>query len=428
MDEPMRGRVRGIAVIWLLVTAVVLIGFLGLVIDSGYAYLTASQLQSAADAAALAAAAQLRSTGDTSAPIAKAQEIALLNTAATKPVVLASSDVVCGRYYRPGDSTDKLGFYPAETPLNAVQVTARRTTDSPDRGVPLFFGHIFGVSTVNVTRSAIAMTSSKAPGLIVLDPNHTEGSLKFGVGKVVLNVEGGTITVNSSDPKAVLCNVNVQIIATELNIVGGYHGLPGEPLPIIHTGVAPVADPLAGLPVPPNGPLGTRNDDTRTFTPGYFPNGIHIGDSPDNKPWTFQPGLYIVDQGNRPPIGFSIGGRNCMVNGDGVTIVVNTGKLSISDAATVNFTPPTSGDYAGISLISFFQAAEGATASIGGQSHVHIKGLIYVPHGLTKIGGSATDYDATQIICYRLQLEDAVHVSVPLGPRAGGTGHSFLVK
>jgi Flp pilus assembly protein TadG len=52
MDKPMRRRVRGIAVIWLAVTAVVLIGLLGLVIDSGFAYLTASQLQNAADAAA----------------------------------------------------------------------------------------------------------------------------------------------------------------------------------------------------------------------------------------------------------------------------------------------------------------------------------------------------------------------------------------
>jgi len=425
MDKPMRRRVRGIAVIWLVVTALVLIGLLGLVIDSGYAYLAASQLQIAADAAALAAAAQLRSTGDTSVPIAKAKEIALLNTAAAKTVFLYDSDVVCGRYYRPGDSTDQLGFYPAETPLNAVQVTARRI--SPD-GVPLFFGHIFSVSTVDVTRSAIAMTASKAPGLIVLDPTGRDALLTGG--SIVLNVEDGPVQVNSSNHYAVYFKDNAQIICSELDIVGknpGWYGSTGAPLPKIVTGVTAIPDPLAGLPVPPNGPLGTRNDDTRTFTPGYFPNGIHIGDSP-GKPWTFQPGLYIVDQGNSPPVGFSIGGRNCTVNGDGVTIVVNTGKLSISDAATVNFTPPTSGDYAGICLISFFQAAEGATASIGGQSHVHIKGLIYVPHGLTKIGGSYTDSDATQIICYRLQLVDAVHVSVPLGPRAGGTGHSFLVK
>ena len=428
MDKPMRRRVRGIAVIWLVVTAVVLIGMVGLATDTAYVYWVAHELQTAADASALAGALYV---GRDAAQVEQAAlEFAAANTAGGQPVLLTpngandpAGDIVIGRY----DSATRTFTATVDSP-NAVQVTARRTMDSPGGGVPLFFGHIFGVSTVNVTRSAVAMTSNSGAGLIILDPNHTEGALNFGVGKIVLNVEGGTIAVNSSDPKAVLCNVNVQIITTELNIVGGYHGLPGEPLPIIHTGVAPTPDPLAGLPVPPNGSAGTRNDVTRTFTPGYFPNGIHIGDSPDNKPWTFQPGLYIVDQGNRPPVGFSIGGRNCMVNGDGVTIVVNTGKLSISDAATVNFTPPTSGDYAGICLISFFQAAEGATASIGGQSHVNIKGQIYVPHGQTIIGGSATDYSATQIICYNLKLVDAVHVSVPLGPRAGGTGHSFLVK
>ena len=424
----MRRRVRGIAVIWLVVTAVVLIGMVGLATDTAYVYWVAHELQTAADASALAGA--LYVGRDAAQAEQAALNFALANTAGGQPVLLTSNgandpagDIVIGRY----DSATRTFTATVDSP-NAVQVVARRTTDSPGGGVPLFFGHIFGVSTVNVTRSAVAMTSNSGAGLIILDPNHTEGALNFGVGKIVLNVEG-SIAVNSSDPKAVLCNKNVLIYATEINIVGGIHGLPGEPVPPIHTGVTPPAahDPLEGLAVPPNGSAGTRNDVTRTFTPGYFPNGIHIGDSVDKTPWTFQPGLYIVDQGNRPPVGFSIGGRNCMVNGDGVTIVVKTGKLSISDAATVNFTPPTSGDYAGICLISFFQAAEGATASIGGQSHVNIKGQIYVPHGQTIIGGSATDYSATQIICYNLKLVDAVHVSVPLGPRAGLV-HSFLVK
>jgi hypothetical protein len=412
---------RGIGSLWVVLTLPIVIGLLGLVIDSGYAYLTSSQLQNAADAAALAAAAQLRSTGDTSAPIAKAQEIALLNTAAAKTVVLASSDVVCGRYYLPGDSTDKLGFYPAETPLNAVQVTARRTTDSAHGPLALLFGPIFGINSIEVSSVAIAMTDSKAPGLIVLDPTGQDALLMNG--SIVINVESGTVTVNSSSKYAVKFMDNSQIIATELDIVGDYYGGTGKPLPIIHTGVTPAADPLKeqlkGQPDLTNVPPGTRNAVTRTFTPGYFSGGISIG---DGKTWTFQPGIYVVDHPPGDIKAVSIG-AGCIANGSDVIIVVKTGSLNIGDS-TVNFTPPTSGTYAGI---CFFQPKDNTTpASIGG--HSHISGMIYIPHAQINIGGSYTDYYATQILCYRLKVDSAVHISVPLGPRAGGTGHCFLVK
>jgi len=426
MDKPMRRRVRGIAVIWLVVTAVVLIGMVGLATDTAYVYWVAHELQTAADASALAGA--LYVGRDAAQAEQAALNFALANTAGGQPVLLTSNgandpagDIVIGRY----DSATRTFTATVDSP-NAVQVTARRTMDSPGGGVPLFFGHIFGVSTVNVTRSAVAMTNNKAPGLIVLDPNHTEGSLNFGVGKIVLNVEGGTIAVNSSDPKAVLCNVNVQIIATELNIVGGYHGLPGEPLPIIHTGVTPpaAADPLEGLAVPPNGPVRTiPTDGSQTLAPGYYPGGIWITPTTvAGKTWTFQPGIYVVDHRPGDIKAVSIG-AGCIVNGDGVIIVVKTGSLNIGDS-TVNFTPPASGTYAGI---SFFQPPDNTTlASIGG--HSHVSGMIYLPHAQANIGGSATDYYATQIICYRLKLSDAIHISVPLGPRAGGTVHCFLVK
>jgi hypothetical protein len=247
-------------------------------------------------------------------------------------------------------------------------------------------------------------------GLIILDPSGSDVLLMGGT--ILFDVETGIVQVNSNNRYAVKFMDNARINADELDIVGGYYGASGQPFPIIRTGVAPVADPLAGLPVPANGSPGTRDNTARTFTPGYYTGGISIG---DGKTWTFQPGLYVVDNG----ISF---GANSTINGDGVIFVVKSGFLHIADVV-VNFTPPTSGTYAGL---CFFQPLTNTSlVSIGGHIQM-ISGMLYAPTAQVNLGGSYTTYSTTQVICFRLKVSDAAHLSVPLGPRRGASNCFYL--
>src|SRR5579871_2785182 len=132
---------RGVALVYVAVILIALIGVLGLAIDTGYVFLTAHQLQNAADSAALAGADEV--PFDTIQASSNAVSEASQNNAAHHSVTLtAANDVSVGNYNR------TTGTFTANTsPYNACQVTARRTTGSADGPLSLLFAPIFGITT-----------------------------------------------------------------------------------------------------------------------------------------------------------------------------------------------------------------------------------------------------------------------------------------
>ncbi len=123
-------------------------GMLAFSIDSGYMLVVKSQLQAAADSAAMAAASVMGSTQLD--PIATAKTYGAYHKAGGVTVNLKDSDIEYGTW----DSNAKT-FTPTSSTSNAVRITARR--DNSTGGNNLFFGRIFGVSTFNETAQAIAM-------------------------------------------------------------------------------------------------------------------------------------------------------------------------------------------------------------------------------------------------------------------------------
>jgi len=143
-----------------------MLGMGALAVDLGYVFSTRSEVQKAADAAALAAALRLVQlyneqggsltlTEVTSAATEAAGTWAEQNTSTGNPDVpltVAASDVVVG-VWDPATKTFTAGG--AVGDINAVKVTVRRdqTSNGP---IQLMFGSVVGVSTVNVTAQAIA--------------------------------------------------------------------------------------------------------------------------------------------------------------------------------------------------------------------------------------------------------------------------------
>jgi Flp pilus assembly protein TadG len=166
---------RGAIVVLAAALMVVVLGFAAFSIDTGYICVARTQLQSAADSAALAAAATMGAPDVD--PTQKAIDYAGYNTVGTHNVRLATSDVVYGTW-----DTAALAFTPSATGIgNAVKVTAR-ADNTTSGAVPLFFAKVFGRSSIDLRASAVAITNPRDICFVVdlsgsmnddTDPNKT---------------------------------------------------------------------------------------------------------------------------------------------------------------------------------------------------------------------------------------------------------------
>ncbi len=130
------------------VMLIVILGFGAFAIDMSYAYTTRNLLQVTASSAALAAAPELP---DQAQAVAKAMEYVEDNMAAANHgTALVNSDVVFGNWDIATET-----WTPGATPFNALEVTARRSTDNGNR-LDLFLAPVLGLGFLDMEASAVA--------------------------------------------------------------------------------------------------------------------------------------------------------------------------------------------------------------------------------------------------------------------------------
>jgi hypothetical protein len=377
----------------------------GLACDVAYTLMTAHQLQNAADAAALAGAAQIRQGED--AVRQKAFEVALANTAARDPVQVdlnagnaPEGDVVLGSW-----DLEAHTFTPQVTGANSVKVVARRTSSSANGPLSIVFGNVFGISTVDIERTAIAYYRGNiSAGMIVLCEDCRCG-LRFG-GDVNITIEEdegmpeGTISIhNNSNDDCATCGSgsSLTVVVDQINMVGTscWAGNPDIQAEVNERrDVAP--DPLAQLPAPtwdPSQDLG-RIRHGGTYGPGYYSDGIDI----TNQDVVLEPGIYILGGS-----GLDVSGTSSLIAegvlfyiiDDGVVDLTGTGDTRISPSQTV-------GDpYRGISI---FQARDNTNeARIIGTSNMDLDGTYYFPVAPVEVGGTGGSL-GNQIIAWELYV------------------------
>jgi Flp pilus assembly protein TadG len=170
-----RRRRRGSIVPLSVLLMVPLLGLLAFTIDVGYIAWVATDLQTAADAAALAGAEQLQelyvqytlpgqadkagiltraTTNTPNSPMAAAEAFSSYNAAGNVPITMRDGDISFGFTAADGSYHCNYGSYNGGFP-NSITVVARRDNviNSP---VTLFFGPLFGYQTKNVTATATA--------------------------------------------------------------------------------------------------------------------------------------------------------------------------------------------------------------------------------------------------------------------------------
>lgn len=137
-----------------------LMGFVAFAIDIGYIATTRTQLQVAADAAALAAAsAVITNNGPTHQTDAnnRAKQFAAAHRAGNDIVrVEPTTDVEYGFWDTNTRAFTAPKMSEANVKINAVRVRAYRNTSNASGRLPLFFARVFGIDSVDVSVEAIA--------------------------------------------------------------------------------------------------------------------------------------------------------------------------------------------------------------------------------------------------------------------------------
>ncbi|MHC5109197.1 MAG: pilus assembly protein TadG-related protein [Planctomycetota bacterium] len=169
---------RGVVAVITVVLLAVLMGFAALTVDVGAAYNTKSDLQDAADAAALAAAAAYTTDNmmqvrlDTQSAIysvisegaTDATSMANENPSfGTRSTIIGGQDIAFG-WLDLVSASSALNSGVVPSAFNAVQVTAKRTADSVNGPVSAIFSQIFGNSTMDIQATATASFDDRVAG------------------------------------------------------------------------------------------------------------------------------------------------------------------------------------------------------------------------------------------------------------------------
>ncbi|MFT4111380.1 pilus assembly protein TadG-related protein [Silvibacterium sp.] len=417
---------RGQTTILVAFCMMMILGFIGLAIDVGHFRYAKRTMQTAADAAAIAAASEVRICGGTA-------DCSAMQTAASSAMTengFTSATIVqnCGTPSSTGITLSVNNPVCAVTgdvnagKLNYVEAVV---TDQ----VPTYFARLFGISTVTVSARAEAARGLGGPCIYALDQTGSN-AISFAVNAIEQFNCG--IVDESSSSSALSCLVCLFVYAPYIDVTGGVGGLLSFFSPPPHTNIPRPEpnDPLAYLPVPTNASATTACGTTTsspytgspatvniitgllsniTFNPGVYCGGIAITAAVLTN-ITFNPGVYILRDG--PGLLGSLtpqGGLTITINalsniqGTGV-MFYNAGNVS-TPASTVggfsvtasslaglggfNLSAATSGEYGGV---LFFQARNVTNTGTFVANLIQgnkMEGAFYLPDAMVSYGVSA---------------------------------------
>ncbi|MBN1788260.1 MAG: hypothetical protein JW806_07680 [Sedimentisphaerales bacterium] len=438
---------KGMVCVWAVVFLLLLLAATGLALDVGKVTVVATQLQNAADSAALAGA-RLVKTSQTQAA-QKAIDTAIQNFVDGQSVQLTSSDIVPGRY----DSANGT-FTPITTGtmgINALKIIVRRTSSSPNGPISLHFGTLFNMDTYDISRSAIALAAGgTGAGVIALAPDGI--GLRMS-GNAELTVNGGAVHVNSEAGNAVRMNGNTELDATELSVVGDID-LSGnvelDPDMILNLDASYAPDPLCPdpysdcLPEPAyddSNDLGSVHisaNDNAVLNPGYYSGGIQASGNADV---TLNPGIYILDGA-----GIDISG-NADICAKGVMLyIIGDGKVDITGNGEVNITPmqedyddfcpdctypyyPPGTDITTYENIAIFQARDNDNdAKITGNGSLNLEGTLYFSGNQVDLAGNGDTF-GNQLIADTIEISGNGEIVITYdGRNPTAPNRSYLVK
>ena len=340
---------------------VTIVGFAGLAIDVGDWYATKTNMQTAADAAAINAGFALLASSSTGGSDAQ-----LLD---------AASQAAAANGFDPNDGVQVDVSLSSDG--KSVEVTLSQS--SPTMMSSLFLG-----GSVSISAAATVSVIGQTACLLVLEESVGSALRLDSNGRI--DAPSCAIQVNSVSPVASSINSNASVSAAAICITGGYEvNSNGDYSPTPDTGPTdcpPVPDTLADLDPPPYSGcdydgLQVRQGST-TLSPGVYCGGIEIT---GNAQVDFDPGEYIIEGGK-----FRVWG-NAAAQGTGVGFYLTAGAtIRFGGNSNVSFSAPTVGPLAGV--IFFQDRNDSGTNRFDGNGIGTLEGTIYFPNGRFESGAN----------------------------------------
>lgn len=369
------------------VMMVLILGAAGLGVDVGMWNISSRNLQSAADAAAIAGAWEIQQGFEDN-----------VDAAALKEAVENGYSDVAG---------NELGIEIGENEDGETTVTATiRQKGQKYLSALVHKEDVF----IAVTATATVLEEPGDFCMLSLDP-AASGALLFN-GNITVDSVGCGLAVNSSHPTAAL-NVNgnsATINVGDVAVVGGIDGEQVINATSIDTGVSPFDDPYEDLSIPAGNGCTTaqvnagpaRAQPAMVNGVGKLCGGLLVK---NNETLTLTAGVYIVDGGDVDIKG--------IVSAPGVTFILTktgtagtygnmkvTGSLTMS-APLPGQTPAGWEDYEGIAIYQDRNATASVTCNnMRGNAEVVVSGTMYFPSRCLDIGGTPSTSGAP--ICSRI--------------------------
>ena len=396
---------RGNMVVMLATAMPVLLTSGGLAMDYATFSMKRSDLQSAADASALAGAKQMA--------LASSTDSAVISTATT----LFLSELS-------GNAANAVPTVTIDRKKGSVKVAVAEIW------TPAFASFIdASVTPIKVTATASLAGETR----ICILALETTLPLTFEMlHKSHVTAKGCGVYANSTDPAAVSIGNQATVDATVVCSAGGIVGKGSGSSSNFITDCPAIADPLAGRAAPPFKGCNFSNyvatSGSVTLAPGVYCGGLEISGSATA---TFSPGNYVIKNGV-----FKIA-NNASVTGKNVSFYLTgtAAVLRFVGNASIDFSGAEDGAMAGLLFFEDRNSEPRRTHNINASNAHNLTGTIYLPQGILLVDPAAEvaeDSAYTAIIADQLTVQrgpslvlntnyTASNVPVPEGVKTAAT-------
>ncbi len=383
---------RGAVVVLAAILFPVVVGGLGLGVETSYWYLTERKLQHAADLSAHAASARNRAGDGMTAIEAAAQHIAHRSGL---PPEIGAIEV---------NHPPASGAFAGDADAVEVILTETRTR---------WFTAVFSTGPIELVARAVARIENGAAACILALSPTADGAITVS-GSTQVDLDNCDVASNSvSSSSFDMSGTDASMTTGCVHAVGQANVTPdltltecaevNEHAPVVRDPYRDVAEPALAGPCE-NSKVGSPNSPT-TVTPTYdHPSGVpsrrYCKGLDIKGEVTFEPGLYIIEggdvtfNGGNPDSESTIG-----VTGAGVTFyMTSSARLKMNGNVRLDLSAPTSGPFSGI---LFFGARDGSGVKhvISGTNDSILQGAVYTPAAEVEFkGNSSATEGCTQVI------------------------------
>jgi len=382
--------VRGATAMVFALAAPVLFGFAGVAVDYASWTRQIEKLQSASDAAALAATKELSlSAPDQTRIEAVARSVVQAYVQPTAVAPRGASD--------PGDAVVVAAAFVNNRTGVKITLTQRKQAIMSRLVTP-------ALTDIMVSATA-AMTGNRKICVITLDTSSSATLELDNTAKLTAN--GCAVFGNSRDVKAVSAKQNSTLTAALICSSGGFEGSSINFVGQRMGDCPPQPDPLANRPTPPlpgctHSTKRVIESDT-TLSPCVFRGGIEIK---KNARVTLNEGIYVIQDGQlKVDDTATLYGRNV-----GFYFSGTDATFEFTSKSSVNLGAPKDGAMYGILFFGDRNAPDSREYKITSENARTLLGTIYIPKGFLTIDAKNTVADQsayTAIVAKRLRLKDA---------------------